>query len=174
MEIEQDIFRPSLGRWLWGTLAGLATIVLGVAGFGIMVGAAGNWGAWPLLLTGLAVLIVLGKWLQVVSVRYELDASRLKVRRGILMKSIDEIELYRIKDVRMDFSLLNQLAGIGSITITSSDETTRNASMLMQDIPQAEKRREEIRRLVDAARERRGVREIDMVHDQFASGHPAP
>ncbi|MEL1250274.1 PH domain-containing protein [Aurantiacibacter gilvus] len=167
MDNERDVFRPSLGRWLWGTLAGLGTLALGVAGIAILVGAAGNWGPWPLLLTLLAVLIVLAKWLQVASVRYELDANRLKVRRGIIMKSIDEIELYRVKDVRMNFSLLNQIAGIGSITITSSDETTRNGHLVMPYVPHAEHRREEIRRLVDAARERRGVRELDMAHDHF-------
>ncbi len=167
MESERDVFRPALGRWLYGTLAGLGTVLLGIAGIAILVGAAGNWGPWPLLLTLLAVLIVLAKWLQVANVRFELDANRLKVRRGIIMKSIDEIELYRVKDVRMDFSLLNQLAGIGSITITSSDETTRNGQLVMANVPLAEHRREEIRRLVDAARERRGVREFDMSHDNF-------
>ncbi|MCB2065047.1 MAG: PH domain-containing protein, partial [Erythrobacter sp.] len=75
--------------------------------------------------------------------------------------------------VRMDFSLLNQLVGIGTISITSSDETTRNGVLVMREVPQAEHRREEIRRLVDAARERRGVREIDMVHDDFTGGHGA-
>lgn len=171
MDMERDVFRPSLGRWLVGTLAGLGTLLLGVAGFVIMVGAAGDWGAWPLLLTGAAALIVAAKWLQVLSVRYELDPARLKVRRGIVMKSIDEIELYRIKDVRMDFSLLNQLVGIGVITITSSDETTRTGQLVMREVPRAEHRREEIRRLVDAARERRGVREIDMVHDDFTGAN---
>lgn len=165
-----DIFRPSLGRWLWGTLAGLGTVLLAVLGFVVMVGAAGNWGAWPLVLTGVAALIVLAKWVQVMSVRYEISDNRLKVRQGILMKSIDEIELYRIKDVRLDFSIVNQLAGIGTITITSSDETTRNGKLVMRDVPRAEPRREELRRLVDAARERRGVREIDMVHEDFSHG----
>lgn len=165
-----DIFRPSLGRWLVGTSAGLGTLLLGVLGFVLMVGAAGNWGAWPLLLTALSAVIIFVKWLQVVSVKYELDSGRLKVRSGILMKSVDEIELYRIKDVRLDFSLLNQLAGIGTITITSSDETTRNGKLIMAGVPMAEARREEIRRLVDTAREKRGVREIDMVHEDFGPG----
>ena len=171
MDKNSDIFRPSLGRWLWGTLPGILTVLLGLAGFAVMVGMAGNWGAWPLLMTLAALLIVGVKYVQVASVRYELDPSRLKVRRGIVMKSIDEVELYRVKDVRLNFSIINQLAGIGTITITSSDETTRNGQLVMHDIPQAEHRREEIRRLVDAARERRGVREIDMVHDDFTGGH---
>ncbi len=160
-----DSFRSSLGRWLVGTSFGLGTVLLGIAGFVVMVGAAGDWGAWPLALTALAVLIVGWKWLQVMSESFEITPERVIVRRGIIMKSVDEIELYRVKDVRLDFSLLNQMAGIGTITITSSDETTRNGQLAMTYIASAQQRREEIRRLVDKARRERGVREIDMAHD---------
>jgi uncharacterized membrane protein YdbT with pleckstrin-like domain len=99
--------------------------------------------------------------------KYEITPERLIVRRGIVFKTIDEIELYRIKDVRMDFSLLNQWAGIGNICVSSSDETTRVGDLVMPYIEQAQPRREELRRLVDAARQRRGVREIDMAHEHL-------
>lgn len=165
----RDSFRPSTAGWLRGTAAGIGTVVMGLAGFALVIAAAGDWGAWPLVLTGLAVLIVLWKWFQNISAKYEITPERLVVRRGIIFKSIDEIELYRIKDVRMDFSLLNQWAGIGNICVSSSDETTRVGDLVMRHIENAQPRREELRRLVDAARQRRGVREIDMVHEDF--GH---
>ena len=164
-EALQDSFRPSLGGWLGGTLAGWGTVLLGIAGFAILVAMAGNWGAWPLLLTALALVIVAYKWIETMSAKYEVTAERLIIRRGIFMKSIDEIELYRVKDVRMDFSLLNQWAGIGNICLTSSDETTRVGELVMRNVPQAMKRREELRGLVDAARKQRGVREMDMFQD---------
>jgi hypothetical protein len=84
------------------------------------------------------------------------------------MKSIDEVELYRIKDIRMDFSLLNQWAGIGTICMVSSDETTRTGELVLRNVPKAQARREELRRLVDAARKARGVREMDMFRDPAA------
>lgn len=164
MDEVRDSFRPSTVGWLRGTAAGLATVLMGIAGFALMVAMAGDWGAWPLVLTGLAVAIVLVKWIENMSAKYEVTPERLIVRRGIIFKSIDEIELYRIKDVRMDFSLLNQWAGIGTICLTSSDETTRAADLVMPHIEKAQARREEFRRLVDAARRERGVREIDMAH----------
>jgi uncharacterized membrane protein YdbT with pleckstrin-like domain len=167
MDELRDSFRPSTMGWLRGTAAGLGTVLLGVAGFAATIAVAGDWGAWPLALTGLAVLIVLWKWIQNMSALYEITPERLIVRRGIIFKSIDEIELYRIKDVRMDFSLLNQWAGIGNICVTSSDETTRVGDLVMRHIENALARREELRRLVDAARQRRGVREIDMVHEDI-------
>ena len=107
------------------------------------------------------------------SEQYQITQQRLIVRRGIVMKSIDEIELYRVKDVRMDFSLLNQMAGIGTICLASSDETTRVGELVMRNVPHAQKRREELRNLVDAARRQRGVREIDMVHEDL-NPYPAP
>src|SRR5690606_32461574 len=129
------------------------------------VGMAGEWGAWPLLLTAAALVIVVFRWFAVMSSLYELTAERLILRRGIFLKSIDEIELYRIKDVRMDFSLLNQMAGIGTICVTSSDETTRNHELKLHFVPRAKQRREMLRALVDAARRKRGVREMDMFTD---------
>jgi uncharacterized membrane protein YdbT with pleckstrin-like domain len=167
MDELRDSFRPSTMGWLRGTAAGLGTVLLGVAGFAAMIAVAGDWGWYPLILTGVAVLIVLWKWIQNMSALYEITPERLIVRRGIIFKSIDEIELYRIKDVRMDFSLLNQWAGIGNICVTSSDETTRVGDLVMRHIENALARREELRRLVDAARQRRGVREIDMVHEDI-------
>jgi len=166
MDQVHDTFRPSTFGWLRGTAAGLGTVLMGIAGFALMVAMAGDWGAWPLVLTGVAAVIVLVKWIENMSAKYEITPERLIVRRGIIFKSIDEIELYRIKDVRMDFSLLNQWAGIGTICLTSSDETTRTGDLVMPHIGNAQARREELRRLVDAARRQRGVREIDMAHGE--------
>ena len=167
MDEIRDTFRSSFGGWLWGTAAGLGTLLIGIAGIVLTVAAAGDWGAWPLALTGLALLILLARWWQVMSSQYQVTAERLIVRRGILFKSIDEIELYRVKDVRMDFSLLNQMAGIGTVCLSSSDETTRVGDLIMRHVPDAQARREELRRLVDSARRQRGVREIDMVHEDI-------
>src|SRR5829696_616191 len=97
-----DSFRSSTGGWLRGTLAG--------------------WGTLLLCLVGIGFLIILAKWIENIGATFEVTGDRLIIRRGIFSKSIDEIELYRVKDIRLDFSLLNQWANIGTITIVSSDE----------------------------------------------------
>lgn len=167
MDEIRDSFRSSLGGWLLGTAAGIGTLLLGIAGIALLIGMGGDWGAWPLGLTGLSFAIVFVKWLEVMGSLYQVTSERLIVRQGIVMKSIDEIELYRIKDVRLNFSLLNQMAGIGTICLTSSDETTRAGDLILRHVPRAQARREELRRLVDTARRQRGVREIDMVHEDI-------
>jgi uncharacterized membrane protein YdbT with pleckstrin-like domain len=168
MEAPLDTFRSSTLGWLRGTLAGLGTLLLIPLGIGLAVVDTGlGLGLVPLLLVGVSLLIVLVKWVQNLAATFEITQERLVVRRGIIFKSIDEIELYRIKDVRIDFTLLNQMAGIGTVCVSSSDETTRSGDLVMRHVERARERREQLRRLVDTARQKRRVREIDMVHEDI-------
>ena len=162
MDAPLDTFRPSTKGWLLGTLAGWGTLLLGLAGIVITLL---GYGLYFLALTAIALLIILWRWLENMGSKYEITEERLIIRRGIVSKSIDEVELYRVKDIRIDFSLINQLAGIGRITIGSSDETTRSGDLVIAGIDRAQERRETLRRLVDAARQKRRVREIDMHED---------
>jgi uncharacterized membrane protein YdbT with pleckstrin-like domain len=165
MEQPLDSFRSSTFGWLRGTLAGCGTFLVGLAG---IIGALiGDWGLTPLLLTGLGLAIVLVKWVQNLATTYEVTPDRLIIRRGIFVKSIDEVELYRVKDIRIDFTLINQWANIGTVTLLSSDETTRDTPLALRHIDAARRRREDLRTLVDAARQKRRVREIDMVHEDL-------
>ena len=142
-----DSFRSSTNRWLLGSFTGWLTILSCAVGVGLV--------------------IIAVRWLQNMSAAYEITDQRLIVKRGLIMKSIDEIELYRIKDVRVDFSVINQIADIGTITITSSDRTTQNMQFVLRDIPAARERREGIRKLVDRARRQRGVRELDIDEEDY-------
>ena len=162
MDAPLDTFRPSTKGWLLGTLAGWGTILLALAGIILFFM---EYGIYCLGLTLLALLVVAWRWFENMASKFEITEERLIIRRGIFAKSIDEVELYRIKDVRIDFSLINQIAGIGRLTIASSDETTRDGDLVIAGIERAQERRETLRRLVDAARQKRRVREIDMHED---------
>jgi len=171
-----DRFRSSTWGWLRGTLAGWGTLLITLIGLGATLYflAQGTlegraWVGPALLAVGL--IIIAANWTSNLTTTYEVTADRLILHKGILVKSIDEIELYRVKDVRIDFTIINQMADIGTITITSSDETTREAPLVIRDVDRARARREKLRELVDAARLKRGVREIDMVQEGF--GEPA-
>ncbi len=145
MAVTIDKFRSSTWGWLRGSLAGWATLLL--------------------CLVGIGLIVVLIKWFQNLATTYELTEDRLILHRGIINKSLDEIELYRVKDVRVEFSLIAQWAGIGTIVLESSDETTAGKPLIMRDIDAAPARREKLRELVNAARRLRGVREFDMSGD---------
>ncbi|KQN31840.1 hypothetical protein ASF00_03435 [Sphingomonas sp. Leaf34] len=147
MERPVDEFRSSTRRWLLGSFAG--------------------WGTLVTCLVGIGFVLIGVRWLRNRSAAYEITDQRLIIKRGILFKTIDEVELYRIKDVRLGYSLLNQMTDIGTITLTSSDRTTNGGEFTLRDIPMARDRREGLRTLVDRARQRRGVRELD-VEDTYA------
>ena len=164
MDAPLDTFRPSTLGWLRGTLAGWGTLLLAVAG---ILATLMGYGILWLGLAAAALIILIWKWLENMAAKYEITDERLIVRRGIIQKSVDEIELYRIKDVRIDFTIVNQMAGIGRISISSSDETTRGGDLVIANISKAQDRREHLRRLVDTARQKRRVREIDMVHEDI-------
>jgi uncharacterized membrane protein YdbT with pleckstrin-like domain len=164
MDAALDTFRPSTLGWLTGTLAGWGTILLGLAGIVLAVMGLAPLGLYWLVLTAAALAMVAWKWFQNIAVAYEVTEERLIIRRGIFVKSIDEVELYRVKDVRINFTIVNQMADIGAISITSSDETTRGGNLVLRDVKRARERRETLRRLVDTARQKRRVREFDM-HD---------
>jgi len=142
-----DTFRSSTWGWLRGTIAGWATLVL--------------------CLVGVGLLIVLAVWIRNLATTYEVTEERLILHRGIFVKSMDEIELYRVKDLRLDFTLINEWADIGTITVTSSDETTRDAPLVIRHIDDAKARREALRVLVDTARQKRRVREVDVAHEDY-------
>lgn len=166
MEEPLDTFRSSTLGWLRGTLAGLGTLLLipiGIAGALLETGL----GLLPLLLVGVSLMIILVVWVRNLAATFQITQERLIIRRGIIYKSVDEIELYRVKDVRLDFTLINQMANIGTLCISSSDETTRSGDLVMRHIENAQGRREQLRRLVDTARQQRRVREIDMVHEDI-------
>lgn len=166
-----DRFRSSTWGWLRGTLAGWATILLAIAGPVGAVLAGGNVIAVtplaPLGLTLVALTIIAWKWIANLATTFEVTDDRLILHKGVFVKSIDEVELYRVKNVRVDFTLINQWADIGTIGIVSSDETTHGAPLMLRDVEHARARREKLRMLVNAARVSRGVREIDMVHENI-------
>ena len=141
--MEQTIvkFRPSTSRWLIGSFAGWATLMLCVVGVGV-------------------VLIAI-RWWRNMGSRYELTDQRLRLRLGIIFQKEDEIELFRVRDLKMDCSLLNRMAGIGTISVMSTDATTHRAAYLLPDIPAASQVRETMRGLVNRSRGRNRVREVE-------------
>jgi uncharacterized membrane protein YdbT with pleckstrin-like domain len=167
MEQPLDSFRSSTWGWLRGTLAGWGTMALVPIGILLTAVAPPEIGRWPMALTAVALLVVIWKWFESMAARYDICPDRLIVREGIFIKSLDEVELYRVKDVRLDFSLINQMAGIGTITVTSSDETTRGTPLVLRHVERAAARREQLRGLVEDARQKRRVREIDMMHEDY-------
>lgn len=108
-------------------------------------------------------------WLCFVTSYYRIDQGRLFIRTGIIFRSEDEIELFRVKDVAVDFSIIQQMFDCGTIRIISSDHTGRRVTgsrrfeneCLISHVPGARAIREDLRQRVMRSRRRTGTREID-------------
>jgi uncharacterized membrane protein YdbT with pleckstrin-like domain len=55
------------------------------------------------------------------AVRYRLTAQRLEVERGMLGKRYESVDLWRIRDVVLEQTLVERVRGVGRITVVSSD-----------------------------------------------------
>lgn len=119
--------------------------------------------ALTVLTMGMAALFVapllLFKWISNTTSHYWLEGDRLFMRRGILIRKEEEIELYRIKDVKVTFSVIQQMFDNGDIAVISSDLTD---NFKLPNVNNAREIREEIRNRVETARSKRGVREFDV------------
>jgi uncharacterized membrane protein YdbT with pleckstrin-like domain len=98
--------------------------------------------------------------------KFSLTADRLFLRSGIIFCTEEEIELYRVKDARANFSVIQQMFGNGDLVISSSDGAGfgdgKRAVISVPNVPQVRAIREELRNRVEATRSKRGVREIDL------------
>lgn len=116
--------------------------------------------AWGLLALGLLLLVAV--WVRVKSSSYRLTTQRLFVRRGWLAKRVEEMELYRVKDVMVGQGVLQRLLGYGTITVLADDDTTPQMELVNIARPTATK--ELIRTHYRAARQREGVRPTEFMH----------
>jgi len=77
---------------------------------------------------GLAVIIVTllragYKATELKRIRYEVTAERIEFSRGIFSRKIDNIDMFRVVDIRLHRSLLDCVTGVGSVSLETNDET---------------------------------------------------
>ena len=100
------------------------------------------------------------RFLVVRSTRFELTTERLRLTRGVFNQKIDEIELYRVKDISMIRPLWMRLTGLASVILETSDRS--QPTLVLPAISNGVDLRENLRRQVEAIRDRKRVRELDM------------
>jgi membrane protein YdbS with pleckstrin-like domain len=108
---------------------------------------------------GLGIILILITYLKISYTRYRLSNQRLIISRGIFSRSMETIELYRIKDLQYHASFWQRMVGIGNIILISSDKSNPQIGLI--GFKDASNKFHQIRSLVENARIKRGVREID-------------
>lgn len=62
------------------------------------------------------------KWIELRTTRLKLTDQRIILRRGVLSKTTDETELYRVRDSKIDEPFFYRIFGCGNIHIFTTDE----------------------------------------------------
>lgn len=97
--------------------------------------------------------------LRVRCVLYELSDQRLRFSRGVFNRSVDELELYRIKDSSVFQPLLLRIVGCGHVLLETSDRSEAQVRLTAVHDPLAV--REHLRHAVERVRDAKRVREVD-------------
>ncbi|HEY9531654.1 MAG TPA: PH domain-containing protein [Burkholderiales bacterium] len=106
------------------------------------------------------LFILLWQWLVIRNTVYELTSERLKLRSGVLNKHLDEVELYRVRDYKLEQPFFQRLFGLGNIVLQTSDRS--HPSVRLRAIRDGEQLYERVRAAVEECRARKGVRELDV------------
>jgi uncharacterized membrane protein YdbT with pleckstrin-like domain len=93
------------------------------------------------------------------AIRWELTTERLRVIRGLLNLSTEEIELTRVRDVSYEQSLAQRALGIGTVKVVAVDATT--PTLVLHDVGEPEQVKEIIRQTVREQRQRQRVRQVE-------------
>jgi len=102
-------------------------------------------------------LYLLYTYLVRINERYTLTNERLIKESGILSKRRDEIELFRVKDTAVKASLFQRFVGYGNIVVVSTDAS---GVFVLENMPNAMAKREQIRAMSNKSREVKGVRTV--------------
>ena len=116
---------------------------------------------WVVLIASIVIpfTIIFFKILDTRFLNYTLTTERLIIKKGVLTRTTDEIELYRVKDIRLVEPFLQRLVGLSVIEITSSDRSNPNLSL--EGIRNGDTLRNNMRNQVERLRTNKNVREVD-------------
>ncbi len=90
---------------------------------------------------------------------YKLTTQRLHVRTGILIRTYDQLELFRVRDFLIDAPLYMVILGLGHVRVISRDESLPLLTLIAQ--PASDKLIDMIRDNVQRRKDEVGMREIE-------------
>jgi uncharacterized membrane protein YdbT with pleckstrin-like domain len=153
-ETETPLWKGTPSQWLNIGPFSLALLLSA----GIVVG--GILSAFPFAFAALIfpVAWMIWRYLVIRCEIFELTSQRLRISHGVFNQKIDEIELYRVKDVLVEKWWM-RILNLGSLYIETSDRSLPQVTI--PAIPNAIELRESLRKEVESVRDKKRVRELD-------------
>jgi uncharacterized membrane protein YdbT with pleckstrin-like domain len=138
-------------NWLAAKVLGVLWVVGGIAAFVVTYDK-----SVQIFLATLAVAAAVGAiWQTFAAIgrgayRYTLTKQRLDLERGLFSKRRESVELWRVRDVVLDQSVLDRMRGAGTLTIFSTDQV--EPTLVVGPVPDAQRNYEALRDATQAAR----------------------
>ena len=96
--------------------------------------------------------------------RYRLSEDRIFVEKGFLNIHVEEVLLYRVRDLELQLKLTQRIFDVGTVCVHSSDKTAPDLYLLNVKHPREVK--ELIFRQVEQEKDQRRMRTMEMVGAQ--------
>lgn len=120
--------RPAM-RSFTGRFALLGAIALAIWGVGY-VAALPIPGAVIAIVGLLPLLIgVAWAWLVCLGHQYRIFEDSVEVQSGVLSRSIDNLQLFRVRDLGLSQGIAGRLLGFGDVVITSTDQSSPHVAL---------------------------------------------
>jgi len=114
----------------------------------------------PLIIVfGLGILLALWKYYDTKLNILEVTDERIIEHKGILSKTTDELELYRVKDLKHYQPFFLRLFGLSTIILDTTDHS--NSQLKLKAIKNGKELKESLRIAIDHRRDLKMVREVD-------------
>ena len=113
------------------------------------------------------------RWAVTRNTVYTLTDQRLSIRRGVFNRVTEDLELYRVRDTRLEQTFFERMFGLGEVILFTSDASTPEIHLPW--LKNAETLRESVRRLSEARRDAKRVRTLESGAGGFddQGGHAA-
>lgn len=105
------------------------------------------------------VFIAIWHYLKVRTTVYEITTHRLRVRHGVLNRTTENMELYRIKDFTVEQPFVYRMAKVGNVRLVTSDKT--QPTLRIEAVSEPEEMVDRMRARVEILRRELGIREFD-------------
>ena len=117
---------------------------------------------WPFVLCILVIPIPWAVWryLKVHCRVYQVTTERLLITSGVFNKASESLELYRVRDLRIQQPFLLRLVGLENIQLVTTDSST--PELLLDCIPKSAGVGEHLRKHIETCREAKRVRYVDL------------
>ena len=76
-----------------------------------------------LALAALVMLVLLIKAVNLKMIYYEVSAERIEFSRGILDRRVDNLDMFRVIDLKMRRTLFDCIVGVGRVWLTTTDKS---------------------------------------------------